>query len=267
MSQFDVTVGPDSTPVHPDVRKIGPADLKDALAKGIDDFLAMPSSHVFLGLIYPIAGLCLAGYALPMLFPLMAGFALVGPFAGIGLYEMSRCRELGLDTSWEHAFDVVRSHSIFSILSLGLLLLLIFACWVFTAQSLYVALFGMQPESFTQIITNIFDTPQGWKLIAIWHCNRFRLCRGGAEHQRRLISLSSRPRWRGPGGGSDFRPSGVGEPCHHGAVGIDRCCGPSDRLLAAVRRARGRGAGPGTFELASLPEGRGTGRPSVTPSQ
>ncbi len=136
MSQFDVTVGPDSTPVHPDVRKIGPADLKDALAKGIDDFLAMPSSHVFLGLIYPIAGLCLAGYALPMLYPLMAGFALVGPFAGIGLYEMSRCRELGLDTSWEHAFDVVCSHSIFSILSLGLLLLLIFACWVFTAQSL-----------------------------------------------------------------------------------------------------------------------------------
>ncbi len=166
MSQFDVTAGPESTPVYPRVRKIGPADLKDALAKGIDDFLAMPSSHVFLGLIYPIAGLCLAGYALPMLFPLMAGFALVGPFAGIGLYEMSRRRELGLDTSWEHAFDVVRSHSILSILSLGLLLLVIFACWEFTAPSLYVALFGLQPESFTQIVTNVFNMPQGWKLIA-----------------------------------------------------------------------------------------------------
>ena len=140
MSQFDVIAGPDSTPVYPLVRKIGPADLKDALAKGIDDFLAMPSSHVFLGLIYPIAGLCLAGYALPLLFPLMAGFALVGPFAGIGLYEMSRRRELGLDTSWEHAFDVVRSHSILSILSLGLLLLVIFAGWELTAQALYVAL-------------------------------------------------------------------------------------------------------------------------------
>src|SRR5450631_3345413 len=166
MSQFDVIAGPDATPVYPSVRKIGPADLKDALAKGIDDFLAMPSSHVFLGLIYPIAGLCLAGYALPLLFPLMAGFALVGPFAGIGLYEMSRCRELGLDTSWEHAFGVVRSHSIFSILSLGLLLLVIFTGWEFAAQYLYIALFGSTPpESLTQFITNIFDTPQGCKLI------------------------------------------------------------------------------------------------------
>src|SRR2546430_3580873 len=56
--------------------------------------------------------------------------------------------------------------TLFRSLSLGLLLLVIFACWEFTAQSLYVALFGSAPpESFTQIITNIFDTPQGWKLI------------------------------------------------------------------------------------------------------
>ncbi len=167
MPKFHVIAGPDSTPVYPSVRKIGPADLKDALAKGVEDFLTMPSSLVFLGLIYPIVGIgLLASSPLPLLFPLMSGFALVGPFAAIGLYEISRRRELGLDPSWAHAFGVARSHSIFSILSLGLLLLAIFACWEFTAQSLYVALFGSTPpESFIQLIANILGTPQGWKLI------------------------------------------------------------------------------------------------------
>jgi uncharacterized membrane protein len=82
------------------------------------------------------------------------------------LYEISQARELGLDTSWKHAFAVVRSHSIFPILSLGLLLLVIFGCWLFAAQALYESLLGpAPPQSFTQFITTIFDTPQGWKLI------------------------------------------------------------------------------------------------------
>jgi uncharacterized membrane protein len=167
MPKFHVTVGPDSTPVYPGVRKIGPSDLKDALAKGTEDFLTMPSSLVFLGLIYPIVGIgLLAGSPLHLVFPLMSGFALIGPLAATGLYEISRRRELGLDTSWAHAFGVARSHSIFSILSLGLLLLVIFACWEFTAHSLYVSLFGSTPpESFRQFVANILGTPQGWKLI------------------------------------------------------------------------------------------------------
>jgi len=42
MSQLDVITGPDSTPVYR-VRKIGPSDLKDALAKGLADFSAKPA--------------------------------------------------------------------------------------------------------------------------------------------------------------------------------------------------------------------------------
>lgn len=84
----------------PAVRTISTGDLRDALASGYSDFMAMPSHLAFLGLIYPLLGLFLASIAfgydlLPLLFPLVSGFALVGPLAGIGLYELSRRREQG----------------------------------------------------------------------------------------------------------------------------------------------------------------------------
>jgi uncharacterized membrane protein len=154
------------TPVSLTIRKIGQADLKGALSKGVEDSLAMPSFHIFLALLYPVELMWFTGYALALLFPLMAGFALVGPFVGIGLYEMSRCRELGLDTSWAQAFEAARSRSISSILLLGLFLLVIFLLWILAAISLYAALFGTAPpKSFAVLISLVFDTPQGWKLI------------------------------------------------------------------------------------------------------
>src|SRR6476469_11216585 len=114
MAGFHVIAGSTETLVHPRVRKIGVADLLEALRNGFDDFWEKPSHYVFLCLIYPLVGVVLAAWtsganALPLLFPLVSGFALVGPFAAIGLYEISRRREAGLDTSWKHAFEVGNS--------------------------------------------------------------------------------------------------------------------------------------------------------------
>ncbi len=88
----------------PNVRTIGTADLRDALAKGIADFKAMPTHLIFLCVIYPVVTLILgrtyAGYdVLPLVFPLLTGFTLIGPLVATGMYELSRRREQGLDTS------------------------------------------------------------------------------------------------------------------------------------------------------------------------
>jgi uncharacterized membrane protein len=160
-------------PAHLVVRKVGPADIREALTKGLDDFWAMPSHIVFLGLFYPIAGLCIFALtsdqnALPLIFPLMSGFALIGPFAAIGLYEVSRRRELGLDASWQHAFAVLRSPSIPSILALGLLLMVIFIVWLATAQLLYQWLFGpTAPDSYLRFLTEVLTTSKGLTLILL----------------------------------------------------------------------------------------------------
>lgn len=173
MAHFHIVAGAGEVPAHPVVRRITPADLKEALARGFDDFWAMPSHLVFLGLIYPVVGVCLAALtfsnnALPLLYPLASGFALVGPFAGVGLYEISRRRELGLPVSWQDAFDVLKSPSIPSIVALGVLLLVIFLVWLTTARLLYESLFGYAaPASYAHFMNQVLTTPQGMRLILV----------------------------------------------------------------------------------------------------
>ena len=106
-----------TTPV---VRRIGLADLREALAEGTRDFGACRTDVVFLCMIYPIAGLIISRFAfdygmLPLIFPLISGFALIAPLFGVGLYEMSRRRELGIATGWADAFAVIHSAAIGSI--------------------------------------------------------------------------------------------------------------------------------------------------------
>ena len=158
-----------ATPAYPIVRKIGPADLKDALAKGVDDFWAMPTSLVFLGLIYPDRRHVPRRLCSAPAFSAHGGFRSVWSLRGNWLVrDKPTAGDLALRPLWAHAFDLRHSPSIPSLLALGLLLLVIFICWEFTAQSLYVSLLGSTPpESFTRFIGDILGTPQGWKLIGL----------------------------------------------------------------------------------------------------
>jgi uncharacterized membrane protein len=173
MTYLHVIAGSEARPVVPVVRKIAMRDLKDALAKGIDDFRAFPTHVIFLSIIYPVIGLLLAGFTLrydlvPLLFPLAAGFALIGPFAAIGLYELSRQRELRHDVTWWDAFGARRSHSTDGIIALGVLLLIIFVLWIAVAQAIYVASFGYTPpELIPDFMRRVLTTPAGWTLIIV----------------------------------------------------------------------------------------------------
>ena len=154
------------------INEIGLADLWTVLAKGFDDFRAMPTHSIFVIVIYPIVGLILLrasfGYDMvPVVFPLLAGFALLGPFTAIGLYEMSRRRELGLPQSWE-ALSVFSLLRIWPIAVLGIVLMVIFLAWLIAAMTIYQSSFAnWYPSSVGEFISRVFTTSEGWTLIIV----------------------------------------------------------------------------------------------------
>ncbi|MGZ5866091.1 MAG: DUF2189 domain-containing protein [Xanthobacteraceae bacterium] len=173
MTQLDIILPTQPNYILPTVRKVRLSDLGDVLKKGWQDFITMPTHVVFLCAIYPIVGLLLfcvtfAYDLLPLIFPLAAGFALVGPFAAIGLYELSRRRELGLDASPLHAFDVMSSPSLGPIAALAAVLVALFATWIGIAESLYIDSFGSQPlTSLVSFANTVMTTPAGYHLIVV----------------------------------------------------------------------------------------------------
>jgi len=155
----------------PALRTITTADLRAALLAGFDDFLAFRSDVIVLCFIYPLAGAVLWRFAtgvnmLQLLFPLAAGFALVGPLFATGLYEMSRQRELGGPITWGAAFDAFRSPAIGAIFGLGVVLLAIFAAWIGTAQAIYGMSVGtLHPDTLAAFIDDVLTTGPGIALI------------------------------------------------------------------------------------------------------
>lgn len=153
------------------LRDIKMADLREALRRGMDDFFASPTHGVFLTIIYLLiaavaAIVGLGENPLPLIFPLIAGAALIGPLAACGLYELSRRRENGQNYAWWHVFDVFRTPSRWAIAGMGAILALLFVAWMLTAAALYGTYFGAeQPASMRALLEQVLTTTAGWQML------------------------------------------------------------------------------------------------------
>ncbi|KAB7645490.1 DUF2189 domain-containing protein [Polymorphobacter fuscus] len=167
---MDLTMSPpDTAPV----RSLTTDDLSWALAEGWSDFKAKRGDLILLPFIYPLVGVLASVFAfntnlMPLIFPLAAGFALVGPIAAAGFYEIARRREARLDASWWHFLDPLKGRSRLPIAMLTFMLAAIFLAWMGAAQAIYSATLGtLAPADTTAFLRDLFGTPQGLTLIVV----------------------------------------------------------------------------------------------------
>lgn len=164
-----MATGPGITSVEV-VQNLTPADLRAALAAGWADFRAHPRYGLFFAAFYVAGGLVLAmvltrwGSA-AWLIPAAAGFPLLAPFSAVGLYEVSRRREIGEPLSWKPVLGALRGHGDEQIISMGVIIFVAFAFWLIVAHSVFAvfaAEFGAGAETFAFLVT-----PVGLAMLAV----------------------------------------------------------------------------------------------------
>lgn len=103
-------------PEMPEVRLIGVDDLRAALAAGWRDFAAAPMFGIVVTALYIAGALLIAapfahwGRATFSLSAL-GGFPILGPFAAVALYEVSRLGEAGRRPGWGAVWAVARGQA------------------------------------------------------------------------------------------------------------------------------------------------------------
>ncbi|MEJ2434007.1 MAG: DUF2189 domain-containing protein [Pseudolabrys sp.] len=154
-------------------RRITAGDVLEALGQGLRDFQALPLWGLTVGAVYAGGGILivLSITALGMsylAYPLAAGFALIGPFAAVVLYEVSRCRERGEGAPSPRAIiAAVRARS--EIGWMAFVSVFIFIMWMYQARFLMALFFGLH-ASFTtlrEFIAVVLSTNEGLAFLLI----------------------------------------------------------------------------------------------------
>lgn len=160
---------------EPVVRAISVNDVIDALAAGLRDFKRAPQYGLAVGGFFAAGGVLIvltaSAFGMSYLsYPLAAGFALVGPFAAVGLYEVSRRLEAGELLSWSAVLGKIWAQKGRELSWMAFVVLFVQIMWMYQVRLLLALFLGFRSfASFSEFISEVVNTPEGLMFLAIGH--------------------------------------------------------------------------------------------------
>ncbi|MGI9351355.1 MAG: DUF2189 domain-containing protein [Rhizobiaceae bacterium] len=157
------------------VNPVTVSDLKYALSRGIGDFIKAPQYGLFFGAFYALGGLALfygifSAKIFWLAYPLVIGFALIGPFIASGLYEVSRRLEEGKQLSWSRILGVIWEQHRRELGWMAFVVLFIFWIWMYQARTLFAIFFGSAGfATFEGFLDAVLNTGDGLTFLLIGH--------------------------------------------------------------------------------------------------
>jgi uncharacterized membrane protein len=159
----------------PEVNALGFDDLKECLSKGISDFRKAPLFGLFFGGIFAFGGILIVQSIIFLekgwlIYPMLVGFPLIGPFVAVGLYDVSRRLEGGKPLPWNEILSVISLQTGRQLPYMAFVMLFIFWIWIYQVRLLIALILGrMSFTSFESFFQVIATTPEGWVFIGVGH--------------------------------------------------------------------------------------------------
>jgi uncharacterized membrane protein len=167
--QYPQTTHPEAATGPIRIQRPGLSAITAALSEGVADWRAFRTDVAVHVVLYPLAGVLLAGVIidralLPFVFPICAGMALIGPVATIWFAALSRQRELDGTGTSDAAAAIFDSPRRITVQRLALLLFGLFALWIAAAGYIYAITLGSAPGGGS-FLSNVFTTPAGYEML------------------------------------------------------------------------------------------------------
>ena len=157
----------------PIINHIAFSDIRAALGQGLIDLQRAPAYGLSIGAFYAAGGMVVYMLAARigvfyLSYPLAAGFALLGPFFAIALYEVSRRLGMpGQPLSIRAVYGVVSGPGGRSLGWMPMLNLFVFFIWVDVAAALYLGFFGLRRFDLVSLFAEVLTTPHGLLFLVV----------------------------------------------------------------------------------------------------